>query len=64
MLYDYKCKCGHEFEEYVRITESDRSVYCAECGKQAKKIFTTSYNIAARNWRDCDNLKEAREYNP
>ena len=29
MLYDYKCKCGHVFEEYVK--KYDEKVHCPKC---------------------------------
>lgn len=34
--YEYKCKCGMEFEDFQRMPGKP-TLPCPECGKQARK---------------------------
>ena len=38
-IYKYKCKsCGHEFEEFRMVSNTDIPK-CEKCGSEVKKIF-------------------------
>ncbi len=39
--YEYRCrKCGHEFEQFQKITEDPLSV-CPVCGGSVERLITT-----------------------
>jgi len=39
VTYDYRCRCGVEFEDFKRI-EARHTARCPRCRKQAKMIFS------------------------
>lgn len=50
--YEYMCKaCGHEFEEFQKITEPPVRT-CPECGKRRVKrlISQTSFVLKGSGW--------------
>jgi len=64
MFYDYQCPdCGHKFEKNVPITNASEPQKCPKCDKYAYKLLSHKFNIAARNWRNSDELKISRRYN-
>ena len=36
--YDYRCSCGHEFEEFQGIN-SEPVAICPKCGKDASRVI-------------------------
>ncbi len=55
-VYEYRCnKCGHEFEEFQRITE-DPIRKCPKCGKQTveRLISKTSFVLKGSGWYATD----------
>lgn len=39
-LYEYKCtSCGKEFEELKSFSDSDKTVFCPDCGKEAVREY-------------------------
>ncbi|MCK5849603.1 MAG: zinc ribbon domain-containing protein [Kiritimatiellae bacterium] len=39
-IYEYRCKCGNQFEKPSRISEMKREQKCAECGELAKLMVS------------------------
>ena len=39
-IYDYKCKCGKEFDKLLTIDKRNDEVKC-ECGKKANRNIST-----------------------
>ena len=41
-VYEYRCsKCGAEFEQMRRMSESSEPAPCPQCGAQAERIIST-----------------------
>ena len=48
-VYEFECKCGHTFEELVRM--DTKSHECPRCHKKAKKIMSTcSFELKGGGW--------------
>jgi putative FmdB family regulatory protein len=42
MLFDYKCsECNIIYEADFPIGKAEKTIECLECGKQAKRLFTS-----------------------
>lgn len=51
-IYEYGCKkCGHELEEWQKISESPKKV-CPNCGKRSlvRLISNTSFHLKGSGW--------------
>ena len=43
-LYDYKCsECGGEFEFYIKLSQYNKNMPCAECGGVCERILTLGH---------------------
>jgi len=42
--YDYKCSCGHEFEEFQSINSEPKSI-CPKCGSEAPRIISAGVGL-------------------
>ena len=42
MIYEYKCKCGHEFEVIKKVAERNDTEHCLECHQQATRRHVPS----------------------
>ncbi|MBI4928185.1 MAG: zinc ribbon domain-containing protein [Anaerolineae bacterium] len=43
-LYVYRCpQCGHEFEKMMRLSESDRTPVCPQCGSENSEKQITAF---------------------
>jgi putative FmdB family regulatory protein len=38
MIYEFKCECGHIFEEIRPLKENTDNAECPKCNKKANKI--------------------------
>lgn len=38
-LYDYKCKCGKQFESFFLMSDDSSTASCS-CGKTARKVYS------------------------
>jgi putative FmdB family regulatory protein len=48
-VYEFECKCGHSFEELVRMGTNDRE--CPKCHNQAKKIMSQcAFELKGGGW--------------
>lgn len=39
--YDYMCEQGHYTERFMKMSEMVSTATCAECGKEARRVFIT-----------------------
>lgn len=44
--YDFKCGCGHVFDEIVAV--GTQKTECPKCGKVAKRTISTTFGIEFR----------------
>ncbi len=54
-IYEYRCgKCGHEFEEWQKITDP-ATARCSECGGEAGRLISnTSFVLKGTGWYATD----------
>lgn len=46
-IYEYKCRCGQEFEKLKQMSQYSELSICPECGKEADRTMSsTHYRIA------------------
>ncbi len=43
--YQYKCKCGHEFELFMESAKMQKTAKCVKCSMRAKKVFIAKVAI-------------------
>jgi putative FmdB family regulatory protein len=41
-LYDFECKCGHQFEKFGSVKDPDHTS-CPHCNERARKIITLGH---------------------
>jgi putative FmdB family regulatory protein len=51
MLYEYRCRCGHEFETF-RPVDQRRTARCPKCGRLASKKLSVVHSTFG--WRLTD----------
>lgn len=50
-LYNYFCeKCETDFEDIVRLAESEEPQRCPVCGEMAKKVFSPCKSFILKGW--------------
>jgi len=48
-VYEFKCKCGNEKEELVKL--NTKSIKCNKCGKDMTKyISLSSFHLKGNGW--------------
>jgi putative FmdB family regulatory protein len=48
-VYEFECKCGHNFEELVKMDTNARK--CPKCSSQAKKIMSQcTFELKGGGW--------------
>jgi len=47
-MYDFKCKCGHEFEKLCNYETAKKGVECPKCGQIAKKQLPKTFNFSLK----------------
>lgn len=48
-VYEFQCKCGHVFEELVRMDTNERE--CPQCKQKAKKIMSAcTFELKGGGW--------------
>ena len=48
-VYEFECKCGHVFEELVRMDTKQKK--CPRCRKMAKKIMSAcTFELKGGGW--------------
>lgn len=48
-VYEFECKCGHNFEELVKMGTDVRK--CPNCSSQAKKIMSQcTFELKGGGW--------------
>lgn len=38
-VYDFECKCGHEYEVYLSLSNYKKKTHCPKCQKVGKKVL-------------------------
>jgi len=50
-MYEYECACGNTDEMFFHISEAQDTIECKKCGKQMKRIIsTTSFALKGSGW--------------
>ncbi len=47
-LYEYKCECGREFEEFHPMSECERARVCPGCGGEGRRVV--SMRVSGKGW--------------
>ena len=48
-VYEFECKCGHNFEELVKM--DTKSMTCPKCQKKASKIMSPcTFELKGGGW--------------
>ena len=52
-LYSYKCKCGEEFTQFLKLAELEKEIHCHICHEVATRVISAPMVIGDYQPYDC-----------